>query len=391
MPTENTEFQSPDSARISPSLTTQWTSVQPSALARALGAGHIVGLDFIRAMAILLVLAGHASEGWPDGPWVRFVNAAGGLGVESFFVLSGFLITGLLLREQEATGHIDLKRFYGRRAARLLPAFFAYLFLGTAILLVRGHAVPWGAAVSSVFYVINYYQAFTGAQTHFLSHCWSLAVEEQFYLIWPAVLVFLVSRRKNLATALTCAILAIWIYRWILVLGLHASDFYVYRALETRGDHLAIGCLLSVLLRSERWRDRLSQGLDRPFVWFGLAAALCVVVVNDSNSVYKFAVGYMVEPILIALFIIASVIVALRRDLSGWIVKSPLLNHIGKVSYGMYLIHGVIMYSTERVLVGLTGSLAIGFLGACTATIIVASISFRYFELPVRNWINSRW
>ncbi len=86
MPTENTEFQSPDSARISPSLTTQWTSVQPSALARALGAGHIVGLDFIRAMAILLVLAGHASEGWPDGPWVRFVNAAGGLGVESFFV-----------------------------------------------------------------------------------------------------------------------------------------------------------------------------------------------------------------------------------------------------------------------------------------------------------------
>ncbi len=114
-------------------------------------------------------------------------------------------------------------------------------------------------------------------------------------------------------------------------------------------------------------------------------------MVNDSNSVYKFAVGYMVEPILIALFIIASVIVALRRDLAGWIVKSPLLNHIGKVSYGMYLIHGVIMYSTERVLVGLTGSLAIGFLGACTATIIVASISFRYFELPVRNWINSRW
>ncbi len=389
MPTESVEEQTFRSGQAR-SITRHETATT-SRLESLLQAAHIPGLDFVRALSIFLVMAGHASEGWPDSFWVRVINSAGGLGVEAFFVLSGFLITRLLLREHEATGRITLGRFYRRRAARLLPAFYVYLLVGVVLLLLRGQPVPWGAVVSSSVYVINYYQAFTGAQTHFLSHCWSLAVEEQFYLFWPPVLVILLARRKSLVAALACAILAIWIYRWILVFGIHASDYYLYRALETRGDHLAIGCLVAVLLQPGQAYGKIVTWLDRPSVWLALVVAMLAVAFNDSDAVYKFSVGYMLEPIVISLFLISSVFAAERVDITGWVVSSRLLGQMGRVSYGMYLIHGAVMYSTNRVLVELTGSLTLGFLGACAATMLVASISFKYFEAPVRAWINQRF
>jgi peptidoglycan/LPS O-acetylase OafA/YrhL len=198
---------------------------------------RMAGLDAIRAVAVLLVIINHLGLDW-IGPVLVF---DGSVGVEMFFVLSGFLITWLLLGEHARHGRIALGAFYQRRAARLLPAFLAYLLVGMGLLALRGQPIPWGAAVSTLFYTTNYYQAFTGAATHYLSHCWSLAVEEQFYLLWPFLLLVLLRRGHSPRQALAASIPLLWLFKAVLIYAVGVSEAYLYRALETRMDHACGG------------------------------------------------------------------------------------------------------------------------------------------------------
>lgn len=349
-------------------------------LARALEA-RIPGLDFVRAVAVMCVLLDHHGLS-TIGPVTVFDG-----GVEAFFVLSGFLITWMLLREQASRGHIALGPFYRRRAARLLPAFYAYVALGAALLTLRHRPVPWGAVASASLYVVNYYQALTGAESHYLSHAWSLAVEEQFYVLWPLALALLFARRAGLARALAMAIAVPALLRPLLLFGFGVGDAYLYRALETRADHLLWGCLLAVLLREERHRARFEALAARAWA-LPLLALLRVgsTTLQHVSPAWKYGLAYAMDPVLVALALPLIVLAGARaRGAFGRLVGAGPVVLVGQISYGVYLLHPLVMHPVRNALEARTASTLLGVVVSILAVLGVAWVSFRFFETPLRE------
>ncbi|MDI1259333.1 acyltransferase [Aquabacterium sp.] len=363
-------------------------AVDADALASALMAPRIAGLDFLRALAVALVLLGHSAESVAS--LADLLGVVSGLGVKVFFVLSGFLITRLLFDELDTHGRVDFRAFYRRRLARLMPAFYLYLVVAIGILWVRGKPIPWAAVTASMLYVTNYYQAFTGAQTNIVAHCWSLAVEEQFYMLWPLLAAFLVRRRLSMVRALVMIIVAVWCWRLFLTLQVQASVDYIYRALDTRADELAVGCLIAALFRDSKWRERLAVIMQLPLIGPVLVLLIYASTVMDGQSaVFKYCVGYMVEPILIGLLMILTVLAASRT--TGWlaaVLNHRVLVHMGQVSYGMYLFHGMIMFTIQHAVEGRTDNFWLGFASAFVAVFAFSSAVFRWYETPMRRLIN---
>src|SRR6476469_4231620 len=207
-----------------------------SKLRASLHLAEIPSLFGIRALAALLVVLGHIDD--------RI--GVGGQAVTCFFVLSGFLITHLLLKETGKTGSVSLKQFYFRRTLRIFPAYFGYCALYLFLKLCLGKPIDWPAYAACLMYVSNFYQA-AGLGTSTMNHTWSLATEEQFYLLWPALFVFF-SQRHQLIRALLVAIGCVWIYRTVHLLLYPAALDYVYLRFETSCDALAIGCLCAILV-----------------------------------------------------------------------------------------------------------------------------------------------
>src|SRR5438105_3314001 len=162
----------------------------PSTLGRSLSARHLPALDGLRMVSAFLVVLYHSG----------FEHVPGGHGVLAFFVISGFLITWLLLQEEARRGAVSLRLFYVRRTLRIFPAFYAFWLLWTGALLLSGRPIHWPQALSALGYVSNYYQAISGDPNTGYSHTWSLAIEEQFYLLWP--MSFIALRRRPRAIAI---------------------------------------------------------------------------------------------------------------------------------------------------------------------------------------------
>jgi peptidoglycan/LPS O-acetylase OafA/YrhL len=357
-------------------------------LASALCHPHLAGLDALRAVAVLLVLIDHS--GLTNFGTLRVLY--GGLGVEIFFVLSGFLITWLLLGEADRHGRIDLGAFYWRRATRLLPAMVVYLVVGALLLLAMGKPLPWAAITAYALYAMNYYQGLTGAEPHYLSHAWSLAVEEQFYLLWPALLIVLLRRGWSLPRSLTALILSLWAVKavWVLVLGV--GDDYLYRALETRADQLFMGCLLAVVLRSgDRWHavfDTLAR--HRWLAGALVLALLATTALLQADVTTKYLIGYAVEPLLIAV-LLPLVLVEARRQ--GWMaraINAPAVVLVGQVSYGLYLYHPFLIHPVRKVVLRLTGSMPLAVALSLLVVVVVAWASFRWIETPLRDRLNRK-
>lgn len=354
------------------------------ALQVALNQLRIPGLDALRALAVFLVLADHSGWAGPFG----LPLFDGGFGVMLFFVLSGFLITRGLLAELRDRQRIDLRRFYLRRAARLLPVFYAYVLIGMILLTLAHRPVPWGAIWSSSAYVVNYYQAFTGAASHYLSHCWSLAVEEQFYMLWPLGLLLIHRCMKVtwhgvlIMTLMLVGCRLIWV-------AAGASDEYLYRALETRGDQLALGGLLACAVASERIRLAFVRVPARTWV---LLAALGLVILSFNvfrgTIVLKYAVGFSIESLLVTLSLPLVILSANQASTSTFhILNAGWVGWIGRISYGIYLFHPMVLHPVRNILtrLGLHTDLAIAI--SMVAVVLVAHISFRWFEEPLRQRI----
>lgn len=363
--------------------------LQAPPLLTALQQPRMAGLDALRAVAVLLVIVNHLG---PDriGPVMVF---DGSVGVELFFVISGFLITWLLLGEHARHGRIALGAFYQRRVARLLPASLAYVLLGMGLLALREQPIPWGAVVSTLLYGTNYYQAFTGAASHYLSHCWSLAVEEQFYLVWPFLLAALLRRGQSPRRALAVSIPLVWLYKAVLIFGFGVGEDYLYRALETRMDQLCAGCLLAVLLTAPRWR-RLFEQLAR---WRWPLPALVAGVLLSTTLLRETGVvadqqlyGFALETVLLCLLLPLVLIEARGQGMLAACLNAPVLVLIGQISYGMYLYHPFVVHPVRNAVVRMGGPPALGILAAVVVLVGLAWASFRWFEEPVRERLRPR-
>lgn len=353
---------------------------QAATLFKALRGSRIPGLDFLRAISVLMVLVDHSGMTWL-GPIALF---NGGIGVEIFFVLSGFLITWMLLHELDKHQDINLMDFYRRRAARLLPAFYAYVLLGITYLTLRHLPVPWEAVIAACFYVLNYYQGLTGAATHFLSPCWSLAVEEQFYLLWPFALLALFRHRVRMVPFMCTVIVAVWLCRPILMWVFDVPDAYLYRALETRADHLAVGCVLAMLLRQQFWLEVSARLARRKWILPALAALLITSATLQQIQAYKYSLGYALEPLLIGFMIPLVILRSAENNWFGKLANFRTIVTIGQISYGMYLVHPLLMYPIRMAVERATGISVLGVGISIVAVIVFAYVSFTWFETPVR-------
>ena len=302
-----------------------------SAHSRRTGGSRIPSLDGIRAVAILLVLWAHTSgaRGYPAWANVWTSNShyrLGGLGVRIFFVLSGFLITGLLLKERAATGTVSLGRFYYRRALRIMPAYLTYLAV-IGLLVVAGFAMLSRAdAWHALTYTINY----APTRGRLVDHLWSLAVEEQFYLLWPATLMAL-SLFGSARAAVAVVVLAPLV-RVVAVTLAPGSPQANGAAFEATADSLAVGCLLAL------WRDQLwaSPGYRRMVLSRWCIPALFALGMAAGVSV---KLGVLVGQSLITIAIALGIDRSVRRPfgLAGRALNWRPVAAIGVGSYSLYL------------------------------------------------------
>jgi peptidoglycan/LPS O-acetylase OafA/YrhL len=338
----------------------------PSALASALASKHLPAVDGLRAIAAFLVVFYHYGFLW----------CPAGMGVLAFFVLSGFLITWLLLKEEERFGRISLKLFYIRRGLRIFPAFYAFWFLWVGALLFFHKRFVAPQAIASFFYVNNYYQGIFGDPNTGLSHTWSLGIEEQFYVLWPLTFMLLKSVRVRVRF-LSVAILCVWLYREILVFGLNWNQGYIYEAFDTRADHLLIGCLLAVVLRNGMLAGLWRRVCSGPWLIWATIGALVVsaTLANTMIGRYRDTIGFVVDPVLVAVLIVQSMSTGVRGF--GALVNWRWVRYLGTISYSVYLY--------QQIVIGPVRKLAPSWLSlpaVVLAVIAAASASYWIVERP---------
>jgi peptidoglycan/LPS O-acetylase OafA/YrhL len=295
----------------------------------------INGLDAFRALAITLVLIDHFAV--LDRIWPTHLYT-GSLGVMIFFVLSGFLITSMLLKEYRKSGSISLRNFYRRRAYRIFPTFYVCWIL-TTVVECLAHRYRWKTSVVSFFYMMDYGRALYPISMRPYLHLWiswSLAIEEKFYLLWPLLLLFLLRKRVSPARALCFIIPGLWIYRAVMFLGFHVSWEYLYSAFEMRADALLAGCLLAILVEQEKTRALFSRALR----WQWLAAiptlALALIVVFPGNTPPTLLFLWSVQPLIIAVWLVQFVYWGAK---SWTICRSWIVRFVAHISYALYLYH----------------------------------------------------
>ncbi len=286
-------------------------------------------LDGLRALAVLAVMAFHTSPAAHGG----FV------GVDVFFVISGYLITTLLLREWSLTGQLDLRTFYLKRALRLGPALLFMLLLTTPLVFTTLNdmmGMPSPVAIASVLlYVANWANVLVSAGTGPLTHTWSLSIEEQFYLIWPLLLVWALARRGRPPVRLLAAVTVVVVAaRWICWETTHGQ--WIYYATTSHCDGLLVGCLLAVAL-SHRPVGAPAPAWSEPAAWAGLAgiAALMATLYIDRGPAFEYGLPLVAG---FAALVVHHLVTASSGPLVRVLSLRPLAA-IGMVSYGLYLYH----------------------------------------------------
>lgn len=347
---------------------------------------YITGLDGIRAVAVMAVLLYHANSPWALG---------GFLGVETFFVLSGFLITSLLLAEWQVTSHIDLEHFWLRRARRLLPAvwllllvlpFLAMLWAPDAMRRLQ-EDIP-----AALFYITNwvyivrevpYFEAF--GRPPLLQQLWSLAVEEQFYLLWPLLLLLLLRLSKGSRAGLLAALAILTAASTLWMAALYSPEtdpLRIYYGTDTRSSGFLVGALLAVLYSTHTPRNVLSNRvLSETLGWTGLLALM--ILYNKLNEFQPFLYrgGILITALASALLILGA------SSSSTWIsrfLEHPALRWIGTRSYGIYLWHWPIFMLTRPGADIALPELPVR-VGQVALTFLLAELSFRWVETPVRR------
>lgn len=300
--------------------------------------GRIPSLDGLRAISIIAVTVSHmVPRADPNVPrWTDFLRKLGSAGVDFFFVISGFLITHLLIREWKATGGVSLKAFYARRALRILPAFWlllAGLFAMTRFGVLEITTEGW---IRALTYTVN----LTPTYFRGLGHLWSLSVEEHFYLLWPVTFILLGPRRAIyplLAVLVLCPVL-----RYLIWITSEAEYVEVGTFTLTRLDTIGVGCLLALGMERARFRERIEWVGRRanylmPLAWLLLALAIFGI---HSGKYYL-----LISRGLNASLMASIVVMSTQAPDSSWgrFLNWRPMTAIGLLSYSLYLWQPLLM------------------------------------------------
>jgi len=363
------------------------TPFSHTAESRRANPNHRPALDGVRALAVVAVMLYHGVVSWAGG---------GFLGVDVFFVLSGYLITTLLLREWQRWGSIDLVGFYVRRARRLLPALVLVVMAVAAWAAFAAASDRLGAiradGLSTLLYVANW-RFIIAQQSYFdqfgdpspFRHMWSLAIEEQYYLFFPLLLIGLLrlaGRRRWVLPAGLAALAAASVLATAMLYDPAGDPSRVYYGTDTRVHELMIGSLLAVVMVRLSQARRDSAARWAPYVGIpALVGVLTAFLVLTDQTAWLYRGGFAVV-CLITAALVASIELAPRGPVA-WLLSLPPVVWVGAVSYGLYLWHWPLYVALTPDRTGLDGT-ALLLLRMGTTT-VVATASYYLVERPVRN------
>ncbi len=337
---------------------------------------HFGSLDGIRCFSILAVVWHHTDHAWIGAGWA----GRGFLGVDMFFVLSGFLIVTLLLREKERTGDVSIKDFYVRRTLRIFPVYYGLILALAAIYLVfKPQDDDTQVLVHRLPFYLLYLCNFLSVHAHNLGITWSLATEEQFYLVWPSV------EKLIKGWAVFVVIAVVLLLNQLVNFGLfdplldriytpgHQPEIF-----DATFTPIALGVLLAHLLHrpasfavfyrllGSRWSSAFAAGV---------VGLLVVVAPADISGAPRLLIQ-----LTMAIFL-ASVVIREGHVLAPLLSLKPIVR-IGVVSYGMYLFHLLVRHGVLAGMAkaGLDGVVLLDFVLVSLATWLVAEVSFRFYE-----------
>jgi peptidoglycan/LPS O-acetylase OafA/YrhL len=347
---------------------------------------YIPGLDGLRACAVVLVLIAHCGFS---------TMIPGGFGVTLFFFISGMLITRLLLAEHQKTGAISIYRFYMRRLLRLYPALLVAILAGTAIFTLAGGEFSWPKVISALLYYINFYgieHGFGQGRDGFdpLSVLWSLAIEQQFYLFFPLLVVPLVRNYKHLLITLVIVLAAVLAWRTFLHFQGASSDL-IYMRTDTRIDSILYGALLSLIL-AVNTKGSWVRFSAQPWVLI-IAVAMILSMFIIRNPHFRDTVRYSLQGIALMPIVTAICFSPTNMGLTRFLEIAP-LRRVGTWSYSLYLLHPVAIVISE--IIWGSGSLGIAqvgtsafigfFMTAIPLSFILAAASYYWIEKPAMQW-----
>ncbi|MBD3109006.1 acetyltransferase [Bacillus sp. AGMB 02131] len=348
---------------------------------------YIRSLDGLRGLAVLAVIAYHLNFPWASG---------GLLGVTIFFVLSGYLITNLLVIEYENNNRINLKNFWIRRARRLLPAMFTVLVTVTAwstlfarpfLERLRDDFIPALLYYSNWWYIfqdLSYFEAMSTPSL--LTHFWSLAIEEQFYIIWPLLIAgaFLCHMSKKQMVKLTLLMALLSSLLMALFYSSTTDPSRVYYGTDTRAFSLLIGAALAFIWPSQKLSKTIPASLRRSMDIIGavcLTAILVMMVVVNQYDGFLYRGGMLLASLLTA--VLLAVLIHPASKLGVFMTFKP-LTWVGERSYGIYLWHfPVILLTSPQISTSETSLVTIAV--QIALTLILSAISYKYIENPIRK------
>lgn len=352
---------------------------------------YITGLDGIRAIAVIMVLAYHLKLA---------LFKSGFLGVTVFFVLSGYLITGILISEVEEEGTIDLKNFWLRRIRRLVPAVMSMavviIFVSAVvnkIIFTKGCKDFLASVLGfnnwwQIFNKVSYFEA-AGVPLPF-THCWSLAIETQFYLIYPLILLGIYklvksrgegrAKRGLLFAGVTLLLALISVILMIVLFDPQLDASRVYYGTDTRAFSLLFGALLAILWEYRMVPRRLSASVNMVLGSVSFAVLLVMTIAINGSSNFWYRGGQFVGTILTVLVIYT---VSGRKTWLSRFLSNPVLKWIGDRSYSIYLWHYPIILLISK---GIKASWWITLI-EIVLSVVLAELSYRFIETPIRHGI----